>query len=129
MATDRVLIDTSIIIDYLRKKNKKKSQFYKSVGNYTLFVSTITLFELFAGAKDERKRQDIDNIMEYVKILPFTKNTAKKSGEIHQSLKNKNKLIEIKDLFIAATALSHNLPLMTLNVKHFDRIEDLNVWS
>ncbi len=123
------MIDTSIIIDYLRKKNKKKSQFYKSVGNYTLFVSTITLFELFAGAKDERKRQDIDNIMEYVKILPFTKNTAKKSGEIHQSLKNKNKLIEIKDLFIAATALSHNLPLMTLNVKHFDRIEDLNVWS
>ena len=129
MATDRVLIDTSIIIDYLRKKNKKKSQFYKSVGNYTLFVSTITLFELFAGAKDERKRQDIDNIMEYIKILPFTKNTAKKSGEIHQSLKNKNKLIEIKDLFIAATALSHNLPLMTLNIKHFDRIEDLNVWS
>lgn len=123
------MIDTSIIIDYLRKKNKKKSQFYKSVGNYTLFVSTITLFEFFAGAKDERKRQDIDNIMEYVKILPFTKNTAKKSGEIHQSLKNKNKLIEIKDLFIAATALSHNLPLMTLNVKHFDRIEDLNVWS
>jgi tRNA(fMet)-specific endonuclease VapC len=129
MATDRVLIDTSIIIDYLRKKNKKKSRFYKSVGNYTLFVSTITLFELFAGARDERKRQDIDNILEYVKILPFTKNTAKKSGEIHQSLKDKNKLIEIKDLFIAATALSHNLPLMTLNVKHFDRIEELNVLS
>ncbi len=122
------MIDTSILIDHLRKKNKRKSQFYKIIGNYTVYVSTITLFELFAGGKDEQKKQDIENIIEYLKILPFTKETAKKAGEIYLSLRSENKLIEAKDLFIAATALSHNLPLMTLNVKHFDRIAELKIF-
>ena len=127
METGNLLIDTSILIDHLRKKNKRKSQFYKTIGNYTLYVSTITLFELFAGGKDEQKKQDIENIIEYLKILPFTKETAKKAGEVYLSLRSENKLIEAKDLFIAATALSHNLPLMTLNIKHFDRIAELNI--
>jgi tRNA(fMet)-specific endonuclease VapC len=127
MEPGNLLIDTSIIIDHLRKKNKRKSQYYKIIGKYTLFVSTVTLFELFAGAKDQQKMDDINNIIEYLKILPFTKQTAEKAGEIYLSLKSENKLIEIKDLFIAATALSHSLPLMTLNVKHFDRIEELKI--
>jgi tRNA(fMet)-specific endonuclease VapC len=87
-----------------------------------LFVSTVTLFQLFAGAKDQQKMDDINNIIKYLKKLPFTKQTAEKAGEIHLSLKSENKLIEIKDLFIAATALSNRLPLVTLNLKHFDRI-------
>ena len=127
MEPGNLLIDTSIIIDHLRKKNKRKSQYYKIVGNYTLFVSTVTLFELFAGAKDQQKMDDINNIIEYLKILPFTKKTAEKAGEIYLSLRRENKLIEIKDLFIAATAITHSLPLMSLNLRHFDRIEELRI--
>jgi tRNA(fMet)-specific endonuclease VapC len=128
MEPGNLLIDTSILIDHLRKKNKRKSQYYKIVGNYTLFVSSISLFELFAGATDPQKTEDINNMIEYLKILPFTKKTAEKAGEIYLSLKRENKLIETKDLFIAATALSHRLPLLTLNVKHFDRIEGLRIF-
>jgi rRNA-processing protein FCF1 len=47
MAVGNLLIDTSIIIDHLRKKNKKNSQLYHIVGIYTLFISTITVFELY----------------------------------------------------------------------------------
>jgi tRNA(fMet)-specific endonuclease VapC len=31
------------------------------------------------------------------------------------------------DLFIAATAMQYSLPLATLNVKHFERIEELQM--
>jgi predicted nucleic acid-binding protein len=127
MAAGNLLIDTSIIIDYLRKKNKRKSQFYKISATHTLFISTITLFELFAGAKNEQKMKDIDSVIEYVKMLPFTEETAKTAGEIYLALRDENKLIEAKDIFIAATALSHDLPLMTLNVKHFERIKGLEI--
>ncbi len=127
METGNLLIDTSIIIDYLRKKNKRNSQFYKIVGSYNLFVSAVTLFELFAGAKDEQKSNDINYILEYVEILPFTGATAKEAGEIYLKLRNQNKVIETKDLFIGATALFHDLPLTTLNVKHFERIEGLEI--
>jgi tRNA(fMet)-specific endonuclease VapC len=127
MADGNLLIDTSIIIDHLRKKNKKNSQLYNIVGNYTLFISAITVFEIYAGAINDLKKQEISNVLEYVNILPFTKAAALKSGEIYLSLRKENQVIETKDLFIAATALSHDLPLMTLNLKHFERVKELNI--
>lgn len=127
MAVGNLLIDTSIIIDHLRKKNKNESRLYHIVGRFTLFVSAITVFELFAGAINDQKKQDISHVLEYVKIIPFTRVTAQKSGEIYLSLWKENQLIETKDLFIAATALSHDMALMTLNLKHFQRVKGLNI--
>ncbi len=121
------MIDTSIIIDYLRKKKKQYTKFYRIVDVYRLYISSVTVFELLAGAKDEQKRRDIDNIIDYLEVLPFTRETAEEAGKIILSLKKNNKIIEAKDLFIAATALSNRLPVMTLNVKHFDRIPGLEL--
>jgi predicted nucleic acid-binding protein len=42
-------------------------------------------------------------------------------------LKRKRKQIALADLFIAATAISNQLSFATLNRKHFDRIEELNI--
>lgn len=46
---------------------------------------------------------------------------------INAGLKRKRKQIDIADLFIAATAINFNLPIATLNRKHFERIEILNI--
>jgi tRNA(fMet)-specific endonuclease VapC len=46
---------------------------------------------------------------------------------INSILKKKRKQIDLADLFITATELSHNLPLATLNKKHFERIETLSL--
>lgn len=77
METTIVCLDTSILIDFYRKKDKQKSAFFQ---------------------------------------LTITK-----------QLKASNKLIEVPDIFIAATACAHKLPLATLNLKHFERIEDLKI--
>jgi tRNA(fMet)-specific endonuclease VapC len=47
--------------------------------------------------------------------------------DINNALKRKRKQIDIADLFIAATALSNNLPFATLNLKHFERIDNLQI--
>ena len=47
--------------------------------------------------------------------------------KINISLKRKRKQIAIADLFIAATAISHDLSFATFNKKHFDRIDGLNI--
>jgi tRNA(fMet)-specific endonuclease VapC len=44
-----------------------------------------------------------------------------------ERLRAKNQLIEIRDLLIAATALTHDLPLMTLNSGHFSRVGALQL--
>ena len=36
-------------------------------------------------------------------------------------------LIEFRDILIASSAIAQNIPLATLNHKHFNRIDDLNI--
>jgi tRNA(fMet)-specific endonuclease VapC len=47
--------------------------------------------------------------------------------EVNQALKRKRKQIDIADLFIAASAIANKLPIATLNRKHFERIDDLEL--
>lgn len=56
METRGILVDTSIIIDYLRTPNKAKSGFISLFQKRNpLFISSITVFELFNGATDNKK--------------------------------------------------------------------------
>lgn len=67
-------------------------------------------------------------------LIDFYRKTDKSNSasadiavNINMNLKRKRKLIDIADLFIAATAIAYDLPLATLNRKHFERIEHLNI--
>ena len=122
----RILIDTSILIDYYRKKDKEKTLLYKLIQNYKLSISTITEFEYIVGFQNK----DLDfgySFLKFVEILDFDSNCVKASRRIYNDLKKENKLIELPDIFIAATALSNNLKLATFNIQHFERIKELNL--
>ncbi|MCF6241530.1 MAG: type II toxin-antitoxin system VapC family toxin [Bacteroidales bacterium] len=125
MENRRIIVDTSIFIEYLRKKNKQNTLLYKIPNDTKLYVSTVTVFELFAGAFNEKKQKDIDIILSGVVIEAFTYQTALFSANIYNNLRKKNRLIEFRDIFIAATALSKNLPVLTMNKKHFKNIDGL----
>lgn len=127
MAASRVLIDTSIIIDHLRKQNRRKSILYSIVDTYELFVSTVVEFELYVGATDDAKQHDVQEILAWCVVLPFTSTVAQTAAAIYQQLRARNELVEIRDILIAATALAHHLPLMTLNTTHFNRINALQI--
>lgn len=129
MATQRILVDTSIIIDFLRKKKKDKSFLWKIKENSTCFISSITLFELISGAKNEKHFEDIKIISNRIESIPLDDEIAEESALIYRSLKEKNQLIEFRDIFIAATAKYNDLCIATLNTKHFERIEGLTLFE
>lgn len=129
MATPGVLIDTSIIIEYLRKQNKQKSILYNIVNSYDLYLSTVAEFELYTGATNAQKRRDLQEVMVWCTVLPLTSAVAQAAATIYQQLRAKNQLIEIRDILIAATAIAHDLPIMTLNSGHFMRIDGLQLSS
>lgn len=122
-----ILLDTSILIDFYRKTNKDSTYFLQLCNFYDLvFVSQITFFEVYIGANEE---QNIfwQKVFNRLTVLDFVMKAANSAVELYKQLKTKNKLIETPDIFIAATALANNLPLATLNVKHFERIENLKL--
>ena len=122
-----ICLDTSVLIDYYRKKDKSKSLFFKLTERYALFaVSAITEYELYLGNSEE---QNIfwDKFFSQITILPFDTKVARSAANIHKQLKAKNKLIDAPDILIAGTAMRNNLPLATLNRKHFERINGLEM--
>ncbi len=127
MENKLICLDTSVLIDFYRKKDKKKTYLYNLSITYSLFaISSVTLFEIYIGS-DESQMVFWERFFSSKVILPFGNNTAKLAVEIDRKLKLQRKRIEIPDLFIAASAIEHKLPLATLNIKHFQRIEDLEL--
>lgn len=123
----RILIDTSVIIDFLRKEKKDKSWLWQIQESSVCFMSSITLFELLSGAKTEKHFEDINRITRWINSLPFDEHLALVAASILQDLKFRNQIIDYRDVFIGATATFHQLTLATFNRSHFERIEGLRL--
>lgn len=118
-----MVIDTSILIDHLRKLNRTNTNFSQIPPSTPIFVSAITVYELLAGASDLQKLRDAQILLSATTILPFDEDIATIAAQLYQQMKGKT--IGLADTFIAATALHHRLPLKTLNISHFSRVEGL----
>lgn len=127
MDNTRMVIDTTVFIEHLRKKNKLNSVLSKLPNNSILVASSVTVFELLIGATTPDKKFDVDEVLSGVSIIEIDRHVAKRAAEIYLDLRSRNMLIEFRDIFIAATAFTHNLPIKTLNIKHFSRIEGLEI--
>lgn len=125
MENQIALLDTSILIDYYRKKDKSRTvliQLYKTHAKF--IVSVITHYEIYIGATSEQI-PFWDNFFTGIIILPVDTEVSKVAVKLNSTLKQSSSLIDIPDLLIAATAITHNFPLATLNTKHFARIKEL----
>lgn len=127
MADKIVLVDTSMLIDFYRKTDKANSAWVALVRKgYGCAISAITKYEIYSGATPSQL-EFWNTILQAIAVIPFDSNAVDTAVSINAGLKRKRKQIDLADLFIAATALTHNLPFATLNRKHFDRVEGLEI--
>lgn len=127
MEEELICLDTSVLIDYFRKTEKRYSFLYQLTENFSQFsVASITLYEIYVGSNEE---QDgfWDDFFTSVKVIPFGKEASKIAAVWYKELKRSNRLIEIPDLFIGSVAAAHHLKLATLNQKHFERLPTLEL--
>lgn len=121
-----VLIDTSILIDFLRASHKEKTPFMHLVEQGTeLFVSIITHTELYAGKSVWEKpqaRKELEILFSGIKILPITTSISTMAGKIRASYST-----DLIDALIAATAIENGYSLATLNRKDFEKIEGIRL--
>jgi len=113
VATADLLVDTDVLIDHLRGERRL------SPGGRRIAISVISRCELFAGRDDpERLRRLLVPMVELSvdpAIAELAGATRRRTG------------IATPDALIAATALTHRIPLMTRNRRHFDRVAGLEV--
>ena len=98
-------------------------------GQYT---SAVCIGELFRGAyRTKDARRHLSNIEERVlpavTALPFDVAVAREYGRLRADLEARGSTPAEADLQIAATALHHDLELVTGNIKHFGRVPRLRI--
>ncbi|GAK52394.1 PilT protein domain protein [Candidatus Moduliflexus flocculans] len=126
MARTLICVDSSVFIDYFRKQQKQKSWLFELTNSYDFAASVITKLEIFSGVTDEQAafwRQ----IFQHVRLLPLEELVIDEAIRIIKILRLQNQMIELADILIAATAITHHLPLATLNQKHFARIASVTL--
>ena len=91
-------------------------------------VSHGELFEGAFGAPDPAARlRRIRDLLAGFVTFPLTDPIMEGFGRLRASLRRQGLLIPDLDLLIAATALTHDLTLVTRNRRHFVRIEGLRL--
>jgi len=122
-----ILIDSCLFIDHLRAKDKTNTPLARVLRLYTgHFISTVIEYEIEVGMT-EAHRELWNNISEGLTVVPFDSTMALAACDIKHGLRAKGVQIELADLFIAATAIAYDLPLATLNHKHFEQIDGLKL--
>ena len=121
-----VLVDTNVIIEAF-KGAQETIELLERTGLKNLVASTITQMELYIGALNKNELNLIRNRLRNIKILDINKKISQKSAELVYNY-SKSHNLDIPDSIIAATALIHNIPLLTYNLRDFRFIPDLNLY-
>lgn len=134
------LINTNVVSEIVKTKpDKKVINWFNSIPNEGLFLSVLTLGEIRKGIEkinDEKKQNRLRLWLEYdlpawfnERILPINLPVVDRWGRLQAKI---NRPIPAIDSLIAATALHHDLCLVTRNVIDFDylpALEIVNPWS
>ncbi|MCF8242974.1 MAG: type II toxin-antitoxin system VapC family toxin [Melioribacteraceae bacterium] len=119
------MIDTDVIIWYMRGNKKAKDKIEKLNG---FFVSVVTYMELVQGMKNKRELNTLRNAFRKwnVKILFINENISAKAMFLVEQNYLSNSLL-LADALIGSTANSHGLKLLTGNTKHYKVINNLEI--
>ena len=121
---ERLLIDTDVLIDYLRDKAEAVS--YLESLTEPLLISVITVAELYAGVREGTERTKLEEFIRAFEMVPVSREISIKGGLYRRDhIKSHN--FGLADALIAATAEIQQAKLVTLNSKHFPMLANVIV--
>lgn len=129
------LLDTSVVVDIDRGGVDEKVAKLDDEGRHA--ISAVTLTELQLGVNKQYEsetdahaeaRDALNRLCARFDVLPISRPVAVAAADIIATLqRDGNALNDLHDVYIAATARTQQLPVVTGNVSHFERIDDVSV--
>ena len=117
--SEQLLIDTDVLIEYLRGRDKAAEYLEDLTAN--LSISVISIAELFAGLKVDEEERALQQFLLAFTVLPVTERVARTGGFYRRDCRPSHGT-GLADALIAATPEEHGLSLVTFNRRHFPRI-------
>ncbi len=114
----KVLLDSNIII---YTATDESGNLITYLSDKDLHASALSYVEVLGFQRlNEEDKSYFEEFFENIVVLPIDEKVIRKATQLKQ-----NQRIALADSIIAATALEHNLTLVSRNVKDFDKIENL----
>ena len=127
------LFDTDAISELLHPRPAAAYvKWIMKVAREEQFTSAVVMGELYKGAyRSQDRERHLTNIehriLSAVTVLPYDIDIAKVFGKIRAHLEERGTILPDADIQIAATAIDHDLELITGNLRHFSRISNLKL--
>jgi predicted nucleic acid-binding protein len=115
----RLLLDTSVLIDVLRLRHRRRELLAELVqAGHTLATTALNVAEVYAGMRpDEAKRTEA--LLGALDCYDLTGSSGRCAGALKQQWSRKGRTLALADMIVAAIALEHGFTLMTDNRKDF----------
>ena len=128
MTRERLVLDTNIVIDLLKKVSPVVEQFLSLLEAQTIFlISPIVVAEVYAGAF-KREYKDIEALLDLCLRVPMDSETGRMAGLYANQYARAFQGIALGDYLLAATARAHRCPLWTHNRKHYP-MDDIELFA
>ena len=114
--TKRLLLDTDVLIDFLRGQPQAVQLLEDT--DCEFHVSAVSVAELYVGVRDGQEREVLDQLVGVLRTIEISTEIAQQAGLWRREY-GKSHGTGILDALIAACADALQIPLATLNVKHF----------
>jgi tRNA(fMet)-specific endonuclease VapC len=132
-----LILDSSVIIDAERRGETAErliERIIRSTGDQDAALSAVGLTEIVHGiyrastpAIRSRRETFLDELLADLTVYPYTKETAMLAGKLDGEQQSQGVIVPFADLLIGATALVLSYSVLTINVRHFQRIPGLSV--
>lgn len=117
-----LLVDTNVLIDHLRGRPETVQWMVDHAG--MVATSVVSVAELFAGVREVGERQDLEDLLSTLSLIPVTEEIARRGGLYRRNL-GRSHGVGLIDAIIAATSEVEGMSLVTHNIKHFPMLKDV----
>ena len=125
MSADKILIDTSVWIEYFRGKSSSVAQKVDGfLEKDEICVPKIVIAELIQGSKSKKELSIIEDFFDAFHIIDQKEDSWIRAGNLSYRLKKKGKNINLFDCYIAVIAQEYGCTIFSLN-RHFKEIQTL----
>lgn len=123
----RPVLDTDVLIDYLRGSGPGRMLVSTLRGNLTYRVTAVSAFELAVGPSYSVDPAPVNALLS-VPCLPLGRRAGLRAGALLGELRSGRRGIGMRDAMQAAICLESGFPLVTRNIRHFERVEQIDVF-
>ena len=125
----KVVVDTDVLIDYLRLNRGPLPQLVtlQKNGTIELYLSTVTVMELYAGLSSTKMEKELQLMFEIYTIIPFGSDIARFAGELKRE--KKFPTVPVAGYIIGTTAVWLKASIVTRNRRHFAAIPGITFYT